>query len=62
MDKTILIEGKILSLGGLKAIKTIKAFEPVAETLKIKDKKKAWDKIEKALGRKSKSNKRNTKE
>ncbi len=40
MDKTILIEGKILSLGGLKAIKTIKAFEPVAETLKIKTRKR----------------------
>ena len=43
------IEGKVLSLDGLKPIKTFKAFEPVAETLQIKDPKKAWEKIKKAL-------------
>ena len=48
------IEGKTLGLDGLKSIKTLKSFEPLAETLQIKDAKKAWKKIEKALGRKPK--------
>lgn len=52
---TIIIEGKALSLDGLKPVKTLKAFEPVAEALQIKDPEKAWKEIEKALGRKKNS-------
>ncbi len=48
------IEGKSLSLDGLNLVKTFKKFEPLAESLKIGDPKKAWKKIEKALGRKPK--------
>lgn len=55
---TIIIEGKALSLDGLKPVKTLKAFESLAETLKIKDVEKAWKEIEKALGREPKKTKK----
>ena len=55
---TIIIEGKTLSLDGLKPGKTLKAFELLAETLKIKDAEKAWSDIKKALGRDSKKTKK----
>lgn len=50
----VIIEGKSLGLDGLNLVKTFKKFEPLAESLKIKDPKKAWEDIEKALGRKKK--------
>ena len=50
----IIIEGKTLSLDGLKSIKTLKSFEPLAESLKLKDSKEAWEKIKKALGKSKK--------
>lgn len=52
---TIEIEGKILGLDGLNLVKSFKKFEPLAESLKLKDPKEAWELIEKALGRKKKS-------
>ena len=58
----IIIEGKSLGLEGLALTKTFKKFEPLAESLKIKDPEKAWKEIEKALGREPKKEKKTKKD
>jgi len=50
--REIKIEGILFGLEGLKSVSTLKDFEKVVESLKLKDVKKAWETIQKA--RKSK--------
>ena len=49
---TVEIEGILFGLEGLKGVSTLKEFESMHKSLKLKDAKKAWETIQKT--RKSK--------